>query len=65
MSREGEISEVLGSKRKAQDFIYELTSKIGVTRKEEVQKEIIKNILEAIPNVLLENKNLGGNNNEK
>lgn len=65
VSREEEISEVLGSKRKAQDFIYELTSKIGVTRKEEVQKEIIKNILEAIPNVLLENKNLGGNNNEK
>lgn len=64
-SREEIISEVLGSKRKAQDFIYELTSKIGVTRKEEVQKEIIKNILEAIPNVLLENKNLGGNENEK
>ena len=39
----------------------ELTSQIGVTRKEEVQREIIKNILEAIPNVLLENKNLGGN----
>ena len=64
-SRKEEISEVLGSKRKAQDFIYELTSKIGVTRKEEVQKEIIKNILEAIPNVLLENKNLGGKENEK
>lgn len=64
-SREEKISEVLGSKRKAQDFIYELTSKIGVTRKEEVQKEIIKNILEAIPNVLLENKNLGGERNEK
>lgn len=64
--RQGEeISEVLGSKRKAQDFIYELTSKIGVTRKEEVQKEIIKNILEAIPNVLLENKNLGGEENDK
>ena len=43
----------------------ELTSQIGVTRKEEVQKEIIKNILEAIPNVLLENKNLGGKENEK
>ena len=65
LSREEETSEVLGSKRKAQDFIYELTSKIGVTRKEEVQKEIIKNILEAIPNVLLENKNLGGKENEK
>lgn len=65
VSREEEISEVLGSKRKAQDFIYELTSKIGVTRKEEVQKEIIKNILEAIPNVLLENKNLGGKKDEK
>lgn len=65
VSREEEISEVLGSKRKAQDYIYELTSKIGVTRKEEVQKEIIKNILEAIPNVLLENKNLGGKENEK
>ena len=64
-SREEVISEVLGSKRKAQDYIYELTSQIGVTRKEEVQREIIKNILEAIPNVLLENKNLGGNNNEK
>lgn len=64
-SRKEEISEVLGSKRKAQDFIYELTSKIGVSRKEEVQKEIIKNILEAIPNVLLENKNLGGKENEK
>lgn len=64
-SRKEEISEVLGSKRKAQDFIYELTSKIGVTRKEEVQKEIIKNILEAIPNVLLENKNLGGKKDEK
>lgn len=64
-SREEKISEVLGSKRKAQDFIYELTSQIGVTRKEEVQKEIIKNILEAIPNVLLENKNLGGERNEK
>lgn len=64
-SREGVISEVLGSKRKAQDFIYELTSQIGVTRKEEVQREIIKNILEAIPNVLLENKNLGGVKNEK
>lgn len=64
-SREEIISEVLGSKRKAQDFIYELTSQIGVTRKEEVQREIIKNILEAIPNVLLENKNLGGNENEK
>lgn len=64
-SRKEEISEVLGSKRKAQDFIYELTSQIGVTRKEEVQREIIKNILEAIPNVLLENKNLGGKENEK
>nr|DAM30329.1 MAG TPA: hypothetical protein [Caudoviricetes sp.] len=64
-SREEAISEVLGSKRKAQDFIYELTSQIGVTRKEEVQREIIKNILEAIPNVLLENKTLGGNENEK
>lgn len=64
-SREEKISEVLGSKRKAQDYIYELTSKIGVSRKEEVQKEIIKNILEAIPNVLLENKNLGGKENEK
>lgn len=64
-SRKEEISEVLGSKRKAQDFIYELTSQIGVTRKEEVQREIIKNILEAIPNVLLENKNLGGERNEK
>lgn len=63
--REEKISEVLGSKRKAQDFIYELTSQIGVTRKEEVQREIIKNILEAIPNVLLENKNLGGERNEK
>lgn len=63
--RKEEISEVLGSKRKAQDFIYELTSQIGVSRKEEVQKEIIKNILEAIPNVLLENKNLGGKDNEK
>lgn len=63
--RKEEISEVLGSKRKAQDFIYELTSQIGVTRKEEVQREIIKNILEAIPNVLLENKNLGGKENEK
>lgn len=65
LSREEAISEVLGSKRKAQDFIYELTSQIGVTRKEEVQREIIKNILEAIPNVLLENKNLGGKDNEK
>lgn len=65
VSRKEEISEVLGSKRKAQDFIYELTSKIGVTRKEEVQKEIIKNILEAIPNVLLENNTLGGKENEK
>lgn len=64
-SRKEEISEVLGSKRKAQDFIYELTSQIGVSRKEEVQREIIKNILEAIPNVLLENKNLGGKENEK
>ena len=64
-SREEKISEVLGSKRKVQDFIYELTSQIGVTRKEEVQREIIKNILEAIPNVLLENKNLGGKENEK
>ena len=64
-SQEEKISEVLGSKRKAQDFIYETTSQIGVTRKEEVQKEIIKNILEAIPNVLLENKNLGGIKNEK
>ena len=64
-SREEKIFEVIGSKRKAQDYIYELTSQIGVTRKEEVQREIIKNILEAIPNVLLENKNLGGNNNEK
>lgn len=62
--REEKISEVLGSKRKAQDYIYELTSQIGVTRKEEVQREIIKNILEAIPNVLLENKNLGGKENE-
>lgn len=65
LSQGEEISEVLGSKRKAQDFIYELTSKIGVTRKEEVQREIIKNILEAIPNVLLENKNLGGKKDEK
>ena len=65
LTREEVISEVLGSKRKAQDFIYELTSQIGVTRKEEVQREIIKNILEAIPNVLLENKNLGGKENEK
>lgn len=65
IDRKEEISEMSGSKRKAQDFIYELTSKIGVTRKEEVQKEIIKNILEAIPNVLLENKNLGGERNEK
>ena len=64
-SREEAISEVIGSKRKAQDYIYELTSQIGVTRKEEVQREIIKNILEAIPNVLLENKNLGGNKDEK
>lgn len=63
--REEKISEVLGSKRKAQDFIYELTSQIGVTRKEEVQREIIKNILEAIPNVLLENNTLGGKENEK
>lgn len=47
------------------DILIELTSQIGVTRKEEVQKEIIKNILEAIPNVLLENKNLGGKENEK
>lgn len=47
------------------DTLTELTSQIGVTRKEEVQKEIIKNILEAIPNVLLENKNLGGKENEK
>ena len=65
VSRKEEISEVLGSKRKAQDYIYELTSQIGVTRKEEVQKEIIKNILEAIPNVLLENKILEGNRDEK
>lgn len=64
-SREEKISEVLGSKRKAQDYIYELTSQIGVTRKEEVQREIIKNILEVIPNVLLENKNLGGVKYEK
>lgn len=63
--REEKISEVIGSKGKAQDFIYELTSQIGVTRKEEVQREIIKNILEAIPNVLLENKNLGGKKDEK
>lgn len=47
------------------DTLTELTSQIGVTRKEEVQREIIKNILEAIPNVLLENKNLGGNKDEK
>lgn len=47
------------------DTLTELTSQIGVTRKEEVQREIIKNILEAIPNVLLENKNLGGERNEK
>ena len=65
IDRKEEISEMSGSKRKAQDFIYELTSKIGVTRKEEVQREIIKNILEAIPNVLLENKNLGEERNEK
>lgn len=51
--------------KEAIDILTELTSKIGVTRKEEVQREIIKNILEAIPNMLLENKNLGGNNNEK
>lgn len=63
--RKEEIFEMSGSKRKAQDFIYKITSQIGVTRKEEVQKEIIKNILEAIPNVLLENKNLGGNKDEK
>lgn len=65
IDRKEEISEMSGSKRKAQDFIYKITSQIGVTRKEEVQKEIIKNILEAIPNVLLENKNLGGERNEK
>lgn len=65
IDRKEEISEMSGSKRKAQDYIYELTSQIGVTRKEEVQREIIKNILEAIPNVLLENKNLGGERNEK
>lgn len=47
------------------ETLTELTSQIGVTRKEEVQREIIKNILEAIPNVLLENKNLGGERNEK
>lgn len=51
--------------KEAIDILTELTSKIGITRKEEVQKEIIKNILEAIPNVLLENKNLGGKENEK
>lgn len=65
IDRKEEISEMSGSKRKAQDFIYKIISQIGVTRKEEVQKEIIKNILEAIPNVLLENKNLGGERNEK
>lgn len=65
IDRKEEISEMSGSKRKAQDFIYKITSQIGVTRKEEVQREIIKNILEAIPNVLLENKNLGGERNEK
>ena len=57
--------EVTGNKRKVEDIIFEITSQIGVTRKEEVQREIIKNILEAIPNVLLENKNLGGVKNEK
>lgn len=51
--------------KEAIDTLTELTSQIGVTRKEEVQKEIIKNILEAIPNVLLENKNLGGKKDEK
>lgn len=51
--------------KEAIDILTELTSQIGVTRKEEVQREIIKNILEAIPNVLLENKNLGGERNEK
>lgn len=51
--------------KEAIDILTELTSQIGVTRKEEVQREIIKNILEAIPNVLLENKNLGGNKDEK
>lgn len=51
--------------KEAIDTLTELTSKIGVSRKKEVQKEIIKNILEAIPNVLLENKNLGGNKDEK
>lgn len=65
IDRKEEISEMSGSKRKAQDFIYKIISRIGVTRKEEVQREIIKNILEAIPNVLLENKNLGGKENEK
>ena len=65
IDRKEEISEMSGSKGKAQDFIYKIISQIGVTRKEEVQKEIIKNILEAIPNVLLENKNLGGERNEK
>lgn len=65
IDRKEEISEMSGSKRKAQDFIYKIISQIGVTRKEEVQREIIKNILEAIPNVLLENKNLGGERNEK
>ena len=65
IDRKEEISEMSGSKRKAQDFIYKIISQIGVTRKEEVQREIIKNILEAIPNVLLENKNLGGKDNEK
>ena len=65
IDRKEEISEMSGSKRKAQDFIYKIISQIGVTRKEEVQREIIKNILEAIPNVLLENKNLGGKKDEK
>ena len=65
IDRKEEISEMSGSKGKTQDFIYKIISQIGVTRKEEVQKEIIKNILEAIPNVLLENKNLGGERNEK
>ena len=65
IDRKEEISEMSGSKGKAQDFIYKIISQIGVTRKEEVQKEIIKNILEAIPNVLLENKNLGGKENGK